>query len=411
MNYLFIFLLLALSAFFSASETAFFSLNTFRLEKLKKQNRDALRIELLKNHPDRLLSTILLGNMFVNILLSSLFAVVFVQLSGHRGLMYSFVITTLVILLFGEILPKTIAYYNAEKVAILFAGTLDVMVSLFLPVTQFIVKFSKFLLNLIFGKKHNTIHEDVVTEEELKVALNQSVLQGGIAEDTEEMIQSVLAFSQIDAYSVMTPRPDVCRLDVNEKSGIIIQKLVSCKHSYLPVFEDSVDNIIGVLRTKDYFFIGGALRPLLLEPYFVPESMKIDDLLRDLIIRKQKIAVVVDEHGGFSGIVTQEDIKEEIFGEIYDEYEHDQGAIIERSPGEYLIAAGISVADINWELDFNMSGEEMTLAGKILDYLKRFPAKGETFTLDGFDMKIENCTKRKILKVSLAASDKDKPNG
>lgn len=393
--------LLALSAFFSSSETAFFSLNTLRLEKLKKRDRSALRIELLKDKPDQLLATILLGNMFVNIFLSSLSAVIFVKYFGPQGIVYSVIITTVMLLLFGEILPKTIAYYSAERLALIVAPIMDILNSIFYPLSSIVIHISRSMFKILFKKTLTSEIEEVMTEEELKMALEQSVRQGVIEEDIEDMIQSVLAFSDIEAQSVMTPRPDVSRLNIDEDLDKIEGFLRSFKHSYIPVFEKNIDNIIGVLRTKDYFLGKGKIKDILLEPYFIPESKKIDDLMRELLVRKQKIAIVVDEHGGFSGIVTQEDIQEEIFGEIYDEYESAQKAIVKLGSVEFLVAASTSVADINRELELNLPNEDSNLAGLILDRLERFPHKGESFAFDGVQFCVESCTKRRILKVNL----------
>lgn len=397
-------LLLAMSAFFSSAETAFFSLNPVRLEKLKRRDRSALRIELLKDDPNQLLATILLGNMFVNIFLSSLSAVIFYELLGQEGLILSALLITSLILFFGEIVPKSLAYYSAERVALFAAPIVDILNSIFYPISALIIKVSEAMFVFFFRGVH--MHkEEVMTEEALKMALEVSVLQGNIDEDLEEMIQSVLSFSDIEASTVMTPRIDVNRISIGENRDKIEGMLKAYKHSYIPVYKDKIDNVVGILRTKDFFLKDLAIRQLMREPYFVPESKKIDDLLRELLKRKQKVAIVVDEHGGFSGIVSQEDIQEEIFGEIYDEYESEQADIIKYSDREYSVRAGTAIDDINYELDINIDTEEDNLAAYILDKIERLPLKGESFVFDDIRYTIESCTRRRILQVKITLKE------
>lgn len=397
--------LLALSAFFSSAETAFFSLNPVRLEKLKRRDRSALRIELLKDNPNQLLSTILLGNMFVNIFLSSLSAVLFVEVFGPKGMAMSVFVVTVIILFAGEIIPKSLAYYSAEKVSILAAPTIDILNSCFYPLSLMVIKISESFFRIFFPRV--PLHQEhVVSEEELKMALELSVLQGNIDEDLEDMIHSVLSFSKIEAVTVMTPRIDVNRIRIDEERNNIASLLKEYRHSYLPVYKDKVDNVVGVLKAKDFFLNDKPLFQLIKEPYFVPESKKIDSLLRELLETKNKVAIVVDEHGGFSGIVTQEDIQEEIFGEIYDEYDIEQADITKINDNEFLIRAGTSIDDINYELEIEINTEEDNLAAYILSKIERLPEKDECLLINDIEYIIESCTKRRIVQVRVLVPER-----
>jgi putative hemolysin len=391
--------LLVLSAFFSASETAFFSLNAVRLEKLKKRNRAALAIERLKHDAGRLLSTILIGNMFVNIFIASFTTILFVRLFGSGGVAVSLVVSTLVVLLFGEIIPKVFAFYSAERFALAATPVMRFLVALFRPLSFSVTKISDFFLRKAF-KQALTYSEEVMTEEELKNALELGREEGVIEEGEETMIQAVLEFSDTDAYTIMTPRIDVRVLDIEEETADIPRLLREFKHSYIPIYRERIDNIVGVLRTKDFFLQDKPVREILQEAYFVPETKKIDDLLRELVERNQKMAIVVDEHGGFAGIVTREDIQEEIFGEMFDEYEAGQEPIREIAPGHYAVRGGTSMADLNWELDLTLP-EEDTVAGFILERLGRFPRQGESLDYDGISFVVRACTKRRILTVEI----------
>ena len=396
---LFIFLLM-LSAFFSGSETAFFSLSKVRLEKFKKKNRKALQIESLKEEPDYLLSSILLGNMFVNICFSSLITVVFIDITANYGAFVSIALSALLVIIFGEIMPKGIAIHAAEKFALFSSYILKIFSKIVRPFCWFIILISRNIFRWIF--RRDIKEEDILTEEELKEALELGKDQGFIEEEEEDMIHSILELSDIEASGIMTPRTEVKAIDIEESPDDVYGKLTSIRHSYVPVFKESRDDIVGVLRTKDYFLNKEKdLKDVMRQPFFVPETKNIGDLLKELITRKEKIAIVVDEYGGFSGIVTQEDIQEEIFGEMYDEYEVPRRLITKVDNREYLIEANIPIRDLNYELESEFPEEEDTLGGFILSLIERFPKEKEVISYKNFEFTVEKATKKRIILVRL----------
>jgi len=399
-NFIIFVALILLSAFFSGSETAFFSLSRVRLEKFKKKNRKALQIEYLKEKPDYLLSSIILGNMFVNISFSSLATVLFVSLSAQYGVFFSIILSSFIILIFGEILPKGIAIHAAERFALFSSYIFRIFHKLVWPFCWLIISASRSMFRAIFKK--DTKEEDILTEEELKEALETGKDQGFIDEDEEDMIHSILEFFEIEASQILTPRTEVKAVDIEDSPEHIHKELREIRHSYVPVFKENIDDIVGVLRTKDYFLNREKdLDQLIRPPFFVPETKNIGDLLRELIARKEKIALVVDEYGGLSGLVTQEDIQEEIFGEVYDEYEVPRKVITKVSEKEYLIEADIAVKDLNYELDLELPLEEDTLGGFILSLIERFPKEKEVIKYGSIDFIIEKATKKRIILIRL----------
>ena len=216
------------------------------------------------------------------------------------------------------------------------------------------------------------------------------------------MIHSILELSDTEASGILTPRTEVKAIDIEESPDEIYNKLINMRHSYVPVFKENRDEIVGVLRTKDYFLNREKdLKDVMRQPFFVPETKNIGDLLRELITRKEKIAVVVDEYGGFSGIVTQEDIQEEVFGEIYDEYEVPRKIITKVNDREYIIEANISIRDLNYELDLELPDEEDTLGGFILSLIERFPKEKEVILYKNLEFTVEKATKKRIIQVRL----------
>jgi putative hemolysin len=253
---------------------------------------------------------------------------------------------------------------------------------------------------LIF--KREAKDEDIFTEEELKEALEVGKTQGFIDEDEKDMIHSILEFSDKEASQIMTPRTDVKAIDIDSSPDEIEQQLKEIKHSYVPVFRESIDDIVGVLRTKDYFLNKDKkFGQILKAPFFVPETKNISSLLKELVAKGFKVSLIVDEYGGFSGIVTQEDIQEEVFGEVYDEYEVPKKMIEKVSPKEFVVDAGIAISDLNYELELSLPEEEDTLGGFILSIIERFPHEKEEVRFKSLRFIIEKATKKRILQVRI----------
>lgn len=389
-------ILLILSGFFSGSETAFFSLGKVQLEKFKKRNRKALRIERLRARPDYLIASILIGNMFVNIAFSSLITKIFVGFDSEIGLFLSISISSLLIMIFGEILPKGIAISVAEKFALFSSYIINTFSRIVYPVSFVIISISRGIFRVFFRRELK--EEDLLTEEELKEALELGRSEGVIDEEEQDMIHSILEFSEVEVSEIMTPRVNMKAIDIQDAHEDIREKLRKIRHSYVPVYQESIDNIVGVLKTKDYFLSQEKeVEKIMRIPFFVPETKNISDLLKEMMEKKEKMAVVMDEYGGVAGIVTLEDVQEEIFGELYDEYEIPLPDIEELKGNEYRVNPSTPVKDFNYELDVNIPEEEDTIGGFVLSLIERFPLPGEKITYENIDFVVEKSTRKRIL--------------
>ncbi len=401
---LFVVLLLLLSALFSGSETAFFSLNKIRIEKLKKSTRAARKIENLKKHPNQLLSTILLGNMFTNITLSSFVTFITLKTLGTEFIPIVIIILTILVILFGEILPKTLAIYTADKFALIVSDIIGILNKLFYPFSKIVIYASNGLFKLIF--KTSNVKKDILTEEELKTALESSRKEGIIDPEEEDMIHYVMEFSDTEAKEILTPRIEMKAIELNSSKTHIENFLKETKHALIPIYENTIDNIVGILKTKDFFLDKDKeLKDLITAPYLIPENQRLDTLLSDFYNLKRKIAIVVDEYGGTSGMITLEDLQEEIFGEIYDEFETPQEQIVKLSDKKYKVSAKVLVSDLNYELDITLPEEEDTLAGFILSLIERFPKKGDSVKYKNIEFIIEKATAKRILYVIVLIHD------
>ena len=305
------------SSFFSASETAYTSLNLVRMKRLASDgDKRAAQVLKLAEKYDSLLSTILIGNNIVNILASSLGTVLFVKLLGSGGVSVSTIVLTAVVLLFGEITPKSIAKEHAEGFAMKVYPLLFLVTKLFLPVTFLLGCWQKML-----GKVVKPNEDHGYTEEELITIVEEAEIEGGIDAHESELIRSAIEFTDVAVEEILTPRVEVEAIDIEATDDEITEIFASCGYSRLPVYQETIDNIIGVLHEKDFFIGRGrkSIRELMSAPTFVIETTKISDLLKLLQKNKSHMAVVVDEYDGVLGIATMEDILEELVGEIWDE--------------------------------------------------------------------------------------------
>jgi putative hemolysin len=396
------------SAFFSASETALFSLSNVRLRRM--QERYSSRAKLVKKmlrKPTHLLSVIVFGNMLVNIGISSLSTDVLVSSLGEEALFIAIFFSGMTILFLGEILPKTLAIYSAEKLSLFCAPILNIFSkTLFLvifTIEKIVDFFSKFFL--VHRQRKNYY------EEELKTALLLSRKEGHITADQRLMIRYVLEFKDTRVSEILTARVDIQGIDVSNNQEEVLKILREKHHSKFPVYRDSLDNIVGILYTKDVFLQPEKdYRTILREPIFVPESKKIVDLLKIFLEKNERIAIVLDEYGGTQGLVTLEDIEEEIFGEIYDEFEAPVELITKIAEDTFRVYGKTPIKTVNIELDLNLPEEEDTLAGFLLSQMERIPSPQERFNFSiqneygykkDIEFIIERATAKRIVSVIL----------
>ena len=385
---LFMLVLVALSGYFSATETAFSSFNRIRLKNMAEEgDKRAQLVMSLSAQYDRLLSTILVGNNIVNILLASLSTVFFVGLYGSgTGTTLATIVSTVVVLIFGEISPKSLAKDHAESFALATAPILRCIVVLLYPV-NWVFSLWKRLLSKIFKSSG----ESVVTEQELLTIVDEAEQGGSINEQESELIRRVIDFNDREAVDILIPRVDMTGIPADATTEEMAQLFAESGYSRLPVYEETMDHIVGVVHLKYYLCAkekDPTPRQIMQPPVFVPPTMKIRLLLRLLQEQKSHIAIVSDEYGGTLGMVTMEDVLEELVGEIWDEHDDVVETIRPLGDGEYAVLCSAELDSLMEVFDAETECEASTVSGWVMDALGRIPAEGDTFTADGLEVQV-----------------------
>lgn len=391
-----------MSAYFSATETAFSSLNRIRIKNMAERGnkRAALALKLSENY-DGMLSTILIGNNIVNIASASLATVIFVKMLGaEAGASVSTVVTTIVVLIFGEVSPKSIAKESPEQFAMFSAPFLQFFMILLTP-ANFLFKQWKKVLSAIIKPSD----DPGITEEELLTIVQEAEKEGGIDEQEGCLIKNAIEFTELEAMEIATPRIDVTAVSVEAGQEEIAALFCQTGYSRLPVFENNIDHILGIIYQKDFYnkvyqkkdSIRSIIRPAL----FVTKSKKIGIMLKELQKRKTHIAVVVDEFGGTMGIVTLEDILEELVGEIWDEHDVVVHEIEKISNQEYIVLGSASIDKLFEELGKDEEFEYSTVSGWIMDLAGRIPGEKESFTYENLTVEVVKMKDRRVEKVRI----------
>jgi len=320
---LLLFVLLLLSGFFSGSETALIGIGKIRARALLKRGvRGAETIDKLANEPEAILTTVLIGNNIVNIAAAAIATSIAIDFFGSYGVGIATGVMTLLILIFAEIMPKTIAVHHAERISILISKPLGILTSIFQPLIKAVSVITAAFEKLLGFKLHR---KRLMTEEEMETMLDIGEEEGAIEEDEKEMMMGVLKLDEIVVKQVMTPREEMVCLEVNQTLDSAVELIKRSGYSRIPVFKSTKDNIVGILYAKDLLIKAKegnvSLRELMKTPHFVLETKTVDDLLREFLRGKFHIAIVVDKEGRTSGLVCLEDLLEEIVGSIYDEYD------------------------------------------------------------------------------------------
>ncbi len=384
-NYiLFMALCLIGSAYFSATETAFSSLNKTRLKAMAEGgNKRAERTLKLAEKYDRLISTILIGNNIVNILLSSLGTVLFLHYAPKNGATISTVVITVAVLVFGEITPKSVAKDIPEKFAMFATPLLQIFIWILLPL-NFIFSGWKKLISKIFKLEEDT----KMSQEELLMLVEEVQQEGGIDEDEGDLLKNAIEFAERKAEDILTHRTDLVALNVDTDKKEISKNFYESQFSRLLVYEENIDNIVGIIHQKDFYTENGitekSVREIMTPPIFIQQSERINDILSELQKNKSHIAVVLDEYGGTFGIVTMEDILEELVGEIWDE--HDEVIEEYRQQGEdtWIVDCTVNLEDFCEYFDFELAeeAESLSLGGWVMERLEKVPEVGDSFTYD-----------------------------
>lgn len=396
-----LFLLLILSAFFSGSETALFSLTNFQRKRISTKTPHISKvISILLESPRRTLATILIGNMLVNITAVSTATVLFISIFGEKGVGISIISMTLILLVFGEVSPKTFAIRNSESFSSSCSHPLHIFGKIVWPIRRLLRLVADIFISLFVYKRET---KPYITQSELKALMAISEKEGIIEKEEEEMIRSIFDMGERSVDEIMTPRVDIVGCEKKATQEELINVMRNSKHTKLPIYDGTIDNIVGVVYTKEFM-----LHPrddfsqYIRKPLYVPETERIDELLVKFQSEKVYIAVVIDEFGGTSGIVTLEDVLEEIVGEIRDEYDREVIPIKKEEDGSFTIVGKTAIRDVNDELNLNLPMDEVTtINGLLLLLFGRVPRVGESIRFKGVNFRILEVKKNMVTKVQV----------
>lgn len=397
-----------MSAYFSATETAFSSLNRIRVKNMadKGDEKAALVLRIAANY-DSMLSTILIGNNIVNIAATSLVTVLFVKMLGEdMGASMSTIVTTVVVLIFGEVSPKSIAKESPEQFARFSAPFLNLLIRVLTPV-NFLFRQWKKLLSRIFKTSVDT----GITEEELLTLVEEAEAGGGIGKEESSLIRSAITFNELAAMDIFTPRVDVVGIPVDIAQEKVAEVFAETGYSRLPVYEGNLDNVIGILYQKDFynevFGTDKAIRAYVRPVLFVAKSKNVDDLMKELQQNKMHIAVVMDEYGGTAGIVTLEDILEELVGEIWDEHDEVVCEMEQMEEGTYRVSGKANIEKVFEELGREREFTVLTVSGWVMEQLGCIPTEGDSFTNDGLTVTVTKMCGKRIGEVHIVCVKND----
>ncbi len=395
-------ILIAFSAFFSASETAFSSLNQIRLKsRAEEGDTSAARVLAMAEKYDKLLSSILIGNNIVNIAAASIGTVLFTKWLGEeRGATASTIVLTIVVLIFGEVTPKTLAKEMPETIATAVSPVLNLLLTLFTPLTWLFSQWKKLLGHFVHSSESDTI-----TEGELITMVSEAESDGELTDRESQLIRSAIEFDDVEVEEILTPRVDVVAVEDNISLEQLAQTFAESGYSRLPVYHDTIDNIIGVVHEKD-FYLARLKKTVTLEDLIAPTlyttgSTQISQLLRTLREQHHHMAVVVDEYGGTEGIITLEDILEELVGEIWDEHDEATEDFRQQSDGSWLVSGSASVDDLYETLDLpeDEDIDSNTVNGLVQEKTHHLPKVGDHFQLNDYEGVVTRTARRRVTEV------------
>ena len=392
---------LAMSAYFSATETAFSSLNRNRLKVLADSGnkRAALALRLAGDY-DRLISTILIGNNIVNITVASVGTLLFVELYGDVGATVSTVVVTVVVLIFGEITPKSIAKDAPERFALFSAPFIRLWIWVLTPL-NFLFSQWKRLVSRFFKTDENA----KMSHEELLLFMEDVEQDGGIDENEGELLRNALEFRDLTAAEILTHRIELEAVDIGESREEIANAFTRSRFSRLLVYRDTIDQIVGVLHQKDFYVNGKMtdqpIEEIMTEPLFVYQHTKIRDILKMLQHQKSHIAVVVDDFGGTLGIVTMEDILEELVGEIWDEHDEVEEDFEKLGEGVYRVDCSVNLEDFMDFFGVRLESDSVSVGGWVMERLNRVPVRGEVFTAGGLEITVSELNAHRVSYITV----------
>ncbi|MFR1851658.1 MULTISPECIES: hemolysin family protein [Clostridia] len=395
------------SGFFSASETSLMSLSKIRIRYMEEEGvKGAKLVSSLIEKSSDLLSSILVGNNVVNIAATSVSTSLFINIFGDGGVAIATAVMTVLVLIFGEITPKTIAANSPEKIAVIVSKP----ISIIMKITKPIVWVFNLLTGIIFkimGIENDGV-KPFITEEELKAMVNVSHEEGVLEIEEREIINNVFQFGDMQAKEAMIQRLDMVAVNIEDSYDEIIELFKSEKLSRLPVYQESIDDIVGILNIKDIIFLSDEeiqnfnIKNYVREAFFTYEFKKITQLLEEMKKEKSQMAIVVDEYGGTAGLLTIEDLVEVIVGDIDDEYDEEEEEIVKVSDNEYLVEGSTKISDVNEQIGINFESDEFdSIGGFIIGYLKRIPEENELIEVGNVKFSVESIDKNRINKIRI----------
>jgi Mg2+/Co2+ transporter CorB len=404
-----IFVLLTMSAFFSGSETALTAASRPLMHQLEQNgNRRASVVNRLHQKTDRLIGTILLGNNLVNIMASSLATSVLITAFGEAGIAYATILMTLLVLIFSEILPKTYAFRNPNDVALMVGRPIALLVSVLSPITQAIEAIVQLTLRLIGSGERHGIGPSI---EELRGAIDLHTADEPEIRHERAMLRSILDLAEVQVSEIMIHRKNVATIDADQPIDALVTQVLASPYTRLPLWRDTSDNIIGVIHAKALLRAvresegkteGLDVVAMAAKPWFVPESKTLLDQLQAFRRRREHFAIVVDEYGSLMGVVTLEDILEEIVGEIDDEHDVAVAGVVRQPDGSFVVQGTVTIRDLNREFEWGLPDEEAaTIAGLVLHEAKRIPEVGQAFMFHGFRFEILRRHRQQIATIRI----------
>jgi putative hemolysin len=397
-------LLLCCSAFFSGSETALMSLNAVRLRWMRSEGHDTRNITAFLSDPARVLATILIGNLLANLTASTIATSLAIYWWGGAGVGIVIAIMSTFLLIFGEITPKILAVKNVDRVARWTTPILQIFATITTPVRLPLMGISNRFLQWSVGS--DTTPSTSVTEEDLITLVNIGHEQGDMNQFENRMIQAVLRYTDMLVSSVMVPRVDMLAVSTAMSQKDVHRFLIKTRHSKIPVYHESLDTIHGILYAKQALLQPNqSYHKLLVPPFYVPETARLHQVFHQMREQQRRMAIIVDEFGGTVGLVTMEDLVEEVFGEIYDEFEHPDRTIHRIRPRVYRVPGTASVYEINAMLHLQLPETEYdTVAGLVIGMLERLPFSGETIRVEGALLRAEQIRDNRIQSLILTVT-------
>lgn len=399
--------LLMMSAFFSASETAFSSVNRIRLKNYANQgDKRAKKALNIVNNFDKALTAILIGNNIVNILSASLATIAFTKAFGAKSVGIATVVMTVLVLIFGEILPKSLAKENAEHFTLSIASVMTVLIIVLKPFVAAFTGIKHFVTKLFGARKSKN---PSVTEEELKYIIDEIEDEGVLEEQEGDLVRSALEFDEISLSQILIPRVSIIGVEINDDIEEVKQTFITERYSRMPVYDKTMDSIVGIIHQKDFFNMyltgGKDLSSIVKKAMYFSEHKKISEVLATMQRTKNHMAIVLDQYGGTQGLVTLEDIIEELVGEIYDENDEEVHEFEKLSDNRYRVSGAFPVGDFLEQLelpDDTIDTECNSIGGWVMELMEHIPVKGEEISWGAFEIKVTDMDEQQIKTVEIS---------